>query len=403
MRTSHILLLLLPFLCSGKVVKVPLKPLITERRVLSEMALSSDLIRKKWFDRLTSNTFPVYLKNYMDAQYYGEITIGTPPQNFAVIFDTGSSNLWVPSKHCRPFNLACKLHNKYSREASSTYKANKTHFAIHYGSGSVSGILSTDTVSVSPFMIVMFINLSKQVGGVSVTQQTFGEAIIQQGVAFITAKFDGILGMAFQSISVRGVTPVFDNMIAQDLVEEPLFAFWLNRNASQPLGGVIMFGGLDKSYYTGNISYVPLTTKNYWQFQMDGIQLKGEKLCEDGCQAIADTGTTMITGPSIEVKRLNNVLGGKRIVGGIYVLDCKKMKEYPPINFTINGQQMTLMPEDYVVEMTQFGKTVCVSGFMEMDIPKYPLWILGDVFIGKYYTIFDMENSRLGFATSVKT
>ncbi|KAK3284678.1 hypothetical protein CYMTET_7685 [Cymbomonas tetramitiformis] len=386
-RTGIVFLALIVAVQCRLVPEADVAPQMT-RLSLEKMEMSRDAVKKQGaslnarYVGNDANGDDVMLYDYQNAQYYAEIKIGTPGETFKVVMDTGSSNLWVPGHKC--YSIPCFTHPTYHPAKSSTYQANGTAFSIQYGSGSLTGVFDTDNVQLGDFLV---------------KDQSFAESTKEPGVSFIAGKFDGILGLAFQKISVAGQVPVFDNMVAQKLVSEKVFAFWLGRNptASGPTGGEITFGGLDSAHYTGDITYAPLTAETYWQFKTDSIVVAGQTLASN-VNVIADTGTSLITGPKAEVEKLQAAIGAKPLVEGEYTVDCSKIPTMPAIEFTINGVKMVLEAKDYVLQI----ETECLSGFMGLDLPSQlgPQWILGDVFIGKFYTVFDGANSRVGFATA---
>ncbi|XP_071642204.1 lysosomal aspartic protease-like [Temnothorax longispinosus] len=164
--------------------------------------------------RLRSDTTTVPLINYDNVQYYGTIEIGTPPQTFKIVFDTGSSDLWVPSKNCNISQPACLKHDKYDNTKSTTYIPQNDPFVIDYANGNVSGFLSTDDVIIA---------------GLKVSNQTFGEALDFATSFFDSAQCDGVLGMGYPALSVFKKPTVFQNMIDKHVVSRPIFSFYLNR------------------------------------------------------------------------------------------------------------------------------------------------------------------------------
>lgn len=255
----------------------------------------------------TSGEDVVDLTNFMDAQYYGEISLGTPAQTFSVVFDTGSSNLWVPSSKCSYLSIACYLHNKYYGDKSTTYQEDGREFSIEYGSGSLTGFFSRDTL---------------QIGDMSVPDQVFAEAVNEPSVSFIAASFDGILGMGFPEISVGKVEPPFQNMLRQGIIDEPVFSFWLNRDKDDQNGGELVLGGVNPDHFKGEHTWARVTRRGFWQFDMEKIKVKhmDGTFCSSGCQAIADTGTSLLAGPVDEIENLNKLIGATSVL----VEECKE-------------------------------------------------------------------------------
>ncbi|XP_037959858.1 lysosomal aspartic protease-like [Teleopsis dalmanni] len=312
--------------------------------------------------------------NSMNMNYYGKITIGTPPQDFLVLFDSGSSNLWVPSSHCWFWDVVCKKHNQYNHDDSSTYVANGESISISYGSGSMGGFLSTDTVSVA---------------GLDIKSQTFAEAM-SEASNFMDSNFDGLFGMAYQSLANDDVVPPFYNMWSQGLVDSDVFSFYLARDGTATEGGELIFGGSDATKYVGDLTYVPVSSEGYWQFEVTSATVNKESLC-DNCQAIADTGTSLIVAPYDAYLSVNAEIGAVENDDGNYVVDCDSVDTLPDVSFVIGGTTFTLDSSAYIVNVDDS----CMSAFTYLGTD---FWILGDVFIGKYYTEFDLGNNRVGFA-----
>jgi hypothetical protein len=324
------------------------------------------------------------IKDYANAQYYGSVSIGNPAQSFEVIFDTGSSNLWVPKVGCTHCgNPLFGKKNKYDHATSSSYKEDNGDFEIMYGSGSVSGYFSVDDVILAD--------------DIAIKGQRFAE--VQDagglGLAYALGKFDGILGMGFTSISIDNTPTVFENAINQNLVDQPIFSFYLGDNGP----GELTFGGYDPAKFTGDLTYVKLTAATYWQINLDSAKAGDTYQSANNMTAIIDSGTSLIAGPKAEVTKLAKAVGAKRNIMGEYTIDCKELDNIPDVTFTIGGKDYVVPGKATVIQ----AQGTCLFAFMGIDFPPPgPQWILGDVFMRHFYTVFNYVDQTIGFALAAK-
>jgi len=320
----------------------------------------------------------IIIKDYSNAQYYGEVMIGTPPQKFTVIFDTGSSNLWVPKTKCKNCGYWF-IHggkSKYDESKSSSFKKDGSDFKIQYGSGSVKGFFSRDEITLAKDIVVK--------------DQKFAEVANAGGlgVGYVMGQFDGILGLGFEKLSLGGANTVFKNAIDQKVVSQPVFSFALGDNKD----GELTLGGYDDSKFKGEITWVNLSEASYWLIDIDDVSVG--RISSGKTNGIVDSGTSLITGPSTEIAKIAHSVGATHNIMGEYTIDCAKVPTLSDLEFTINKKVYKVPGKDLVIQ----ASGTCLFALMGMDIPTGPKWILGDVFMRQYYSIFDYGNERVGFA-----
>ncbi|XP_017050027.1 aspartic proteinase [Drosophila ficusphila] len=328
------------------------------------------------------------LGNLYNTEYYATLKFGKPPQVLKVLIDTGSANLWVLSSKCPDSVKSCANHTKYDSSASTTYKAINTSFSIAYGSDSKAGF-----IALSGFQSQDTVNIA----GYTIKNQIFAEITDAPDAAFLKSDFVGILGLGFSSIAIDGITPPFYNLVAQNLIKKAVFSIYLNRNGSNAInGGELILGGTDSSLYSGCLTYVPVSTPGYWQFTMESAKLGDFEFCED-CETILDVGTSLIVVPEQNLTIINEMLGvlNPNASTTVFLVNCSRISEFPDIVFTIARKDFRMKPTEYVL---RYGDT-CVSGFT--GLKGNSLLILGEIFLGAYYTVYDIVHKLIGIAPAV--
>uniref|UniRef100_A0A3P8THU8 Peptidase A1 domain-containing protein n=1 Tax=Amphiprion percula TaxID=161767 RepID=A0A3P8THU8_AMPPE len=290
---------------------------------------------------------------------------------FKVLFDTGSSDLWVPS--VRYTSSSCAGHLKFNSSASSTFQAGSKPFKILYNSGFASGSTGYDTIKISDLYV------EHQMFGL-----TEAEAIFLDSVPW-----DGVVGLAFSNVSLDGGTNILDNMWNQGIIPQNMFSMYLSSSVE---GSELILGGTDSSYYTGSIKWIPLYhATNLWNIQIQSITINGNTVaCAGSCEAMVDSGTSVIIDSGDEISNINGWLGAIPNQYGTAAVSCFNTHLLPDIVFNINGYSFSLPPTAYVIKVR--SRSGCTTGFAPGP------WILGEVFMRQFYTAFDVGNKLVGFA-----
>lgn len=325
------------------------------------------------------------------SEYFGNITLGTPPQEFVVVFDTGSGNLLMPSMKCD--DESCASHKRFDVSASVTAldiafadkpdvlvqpHGDRDVVTITFGTGEISGVFVKDRICV----------------GSICTHGDFVAAISESEEPFSLVPFDGIFGLSLPQMSESPHFNIFDCMIRDKVLKRDIFSVFFGAEDAEV--SEISFGEWRPERMASELFWVPVTNPGYWQVFMQDITLDNEAqhLCADGCQVAVDTGTSLMAGPSDIVSALNDRLKVES--------HCKNVSALPLMGFVLGGHILNLRPDDYIDRGDDENghEASCSISLMTLDIPppKGPLFIFGDPFLRTYYTVYDRQELAVGFA-----
>jgi len=314
------------------------------------------------------------------TEYWGRIQVGSPPQEFTVIFDTGSGNLIIPGSNCK--SEACTSHKRYDPTQSSSAlqvtkggksvkedPEDKKEASVKFGTGRIHGMFYKDKLCLG--------SACYNANFIATTQET--------EMPFVQCSFDGIMGLGFSDLSMGPGFNMVDDLTG--VMPQNKFSVYLTDDG----GSEINFGGYKREQAASDMFWVDVSRESYWQIKIDDVTFDNKKtnLCSN-CQVAVDTGTSLLAGPSSVVENLGSKLNVKD--------DCSNFDSLPMLGFAVGDKVLNLKPDDYIDK----GSDGCSVSLMTLDVPppKGPLFVFGDPFLRRFLTVYDRDGPQVGFAVS---
>jgi hypothetical protein len=304
-----------------------------------------------------------------DFSYFLEVQFGSEAKPLYMLMDTGASTSWVMGSGCS--SVACATHDSFGPDDSSTYVDTGSEYSVRYGTGDVSGHMVTDSLAIADLRVTTDFGVANQ------TSDEFGRF-----------PFDGILGLSVSPDSF--MTAVGDT----GLLEANVFGISVARAGDGTNDGEIVFGRPNEDRFEGEISYTAVTSSDSWAIAMDDVTVGGEPAGITGRTAYIDTGTTFAFGPPDQIASLFAMVPGASSADRMtYTIPCDSDV---PVAFVFSGVNWTISSQDLISAPNAEGD--CTANLFGVEVVR-GAWLLGDVFLKNVYTVFDVDESRIGFAS----
>ncbi|EER18215.1 toxomepsin 2, putative [Perkinsus marinus ATCC 50983] len=335
------------------------------------------------------------------GSYYGPILIGKEgeEQVFDVVFDTGSTNLWVPDATCD--TTACTKHAAYKGGGDSD---GELEDQVQYREcpDKTTAKQSEDRKLLDSSK-QMFVSFPSRSNSLLFQHQSFGTAVYESAFPFEAYPFDGVCGLSWTRPD--GLLNLDGPTLMENIPQLGLFTFYHSKDPALP--GALYLGGT--SHYRiapgARISWFPLVSASHWDLGGIDVAVNGTRLglCsrDDGqpCHVLVDTGTSDVSFPrdvfDVIVKALN------------VKSDCSNYDDLPVMTYILKGEDEDGNATEVEVDLSPAEYALRFDGYCDFDISARDvhssrglLWILGSPFLRAYITTFDRGKEDITIASA---